>query len=159
MDVFDLLRSLHALPDDPSNVISLQPSSNIPLPQIPNPLSSWLIEGLSAYQDLSSLSLRPQDLPDDTRHHPSLLPGVPAHHFLDHDDPRLRLGLENGSRPGPRLWCLGGNKYSYDGFFVGRCRCVRSAPGDVSESESELWNFEFAPPSMDGLDAAAGISG
>jgi hypothetical protein len=34
---------------------------------------------------------------------------------------------------------------------------VRSTAGDVSESE--LWDFELAAPSMDILDAAAGISG
>lgn len=71
------------------------------------------------------------------------LPGTPAHHYLDYDDPRLELGA--GPQLEMRSRCLGGNKYSPDGFFVGPCRCRRfGVAGDNRDFESsgaELWEF------------------
>jgi hypothetical protein len=70
--------------------------------------------------------------------------------FLHHDDPQSAMGLER--RVGLELGrcCLGGNKYSYDGFFMGRCGCRSVDSGAGDDSGAELWNFEFAVPSLDG---------
>lgn len=105
--------------------------------------SLWLMSELSAIPHLQSLSPdRPISL--------TLLPGVPAYHYLDLDDQRLGIGIGLGLEHG---FCLGGNRYSYDGFFSGRCRggCGSGCgepDSNESKAEVELWNFEFEAQSL-----------
>jgi hypothetical protein len=130
--------------------------SNSFLPQdsnvddVSHPFETLLLQTLDSLWLMSELSAIPR-LAYSSSDHPislTLLKGVPAHHYLDLDDPRLGLGpkLERG-------FCLGGNRYSYDGFFVGRCRsgCGRVCDEhgiDEPKAEAELWNFEFEAPSL-----------
>lgn len=67
------------------------------------------------------------------------LPDVPTH---DYEDPRLEPQHEYG------IWrqCLGGNKYSYDGFFIGRCGCPCVDSRAVDETGAELWDFGSVAP-------------
>jgi hypothetical protein len=87
-----------------------------------------------------------------------LLYGTSAHDYLDYDDPRLELGTE----PRLRTRCLGGNKYSPDGFFVGPCRCRRAGvAGDGDDFESsgaELWEFGFAATKLGELEVGMCMS-
>jgi hypothetical protein len=151
-----------ALLDDPPNDALLPSPDDRSVPQTPGALG--LMGELSAIPRLWSVPSQDQDQqsPQEDILYPFSLSGVPAHHYLDYNDPRSGLGLRLGDRSrscleqvyrhGRGSWCIGGNNYSYDGFFVGRCQdgCVDFVTGD--ESGPELWNFGFPPPNLDELD-------
>ena len=165
--LFNVFISPWCLLDDLPNDITVPTPYDDLVPQTPE--SFWLMGELSAVAHLSSVPSRFQDecpLQEDALH-PSSLPGLPEYHYLHYNYPRsgFGLGLGSGDRSRRRLervyrhgrgsWCLGGNNYSYDGFFVGRCQdgCVSFSAGD--ESGTELWTFGFVSPSLDELDAGS----
>src|SRR5215475_10214675 len=90
--------------------------------------SLLLMEDLSAIPFLSRSASQLQQATDDKFFSYSSechLAGEPPHHCYSIRDVNPR-------------WCFGGNRYSYDGFFLGRCGCLETNSGSNVITVGEL---------------------